>query len=134
MRVESPITCHQRKLFHLRRQESSEFALLLVTIFLCSATFLFSGEKNKNNADEMAGWICNAKSADQSPGKATCNTNCSEASGKVVFISERRPGLPDRWRTTAGKAGTTQLSYSPAHFSGEEGVIWGTRTPCCMNR
>lgn len=62
--------------------------LLLVTIFLCSATFLFAGEKNKNNANEMAGWICNAKCVDQSSGKATCNTNCSEASGKVVFISD----------------------------------------------
>ena len=75
MRVESPITCHQRKLFHLRRQESSEFALLLVTIFLCSAIFLFSGEKNKNNADEMAGWICNDRSADQSPDKVSRNNS-----------------------------------------------------------
>lgn len=62
-------------------------ALLLLTIFLCSATFLLAGEKNKNG-NEMAGWICNAKCVDQSSGKATCNTNCSEASGKVVFISD----------------------------------------------
>lgn len=63
-------------------------ALLLVTVFLCSATFLFAGDKNMNNAKEMAGWICNAKCVDQSSTKATCNANCSEASGKVVFISD----------------------------------------------
>ncbi len=61
-------------------------ALLLVTIFLWSAVLLFAGDQNK--PVEVTGWICNAKCVDQSSGTATCNQNCSETSGEVVFINE----------------------------------------------
>ncbi len=62
-------------------------ALLLVTFFLCSATFLFAGDKSKKPV-EVTGWVCNAKCVDQSSGQATCNKNCSETGGEVVFINE----------------------------------------------
>jgi hypothetical protein len=55
----------------------------LVTIF-CLAICLFAGDKN--NSMEMTGWVCNAKCVDQSSGTATCNKNCSESAGEVVFI------------------------------------------------
>jgi hypothetical protein len=61
-------------------------AWLLVTIF-CSAIFLFAGDKN--NSMDMTGWVCNAKCVDQSSGTATCNKNCSESAGEVVFIDAK---------------------------------------------
>ncbi len=72
-------------------------ALLLVTISLCSATFLFAGDKNKNNnSTEITGWVCNAKCVDQSPGKATCNANCSETSGKhCKMTAKKNPANPE---------------------------------------
>ncbi len=63
-------------------------ALLLVTLLFCSAISVFAGDKDKNKTTEMTGWICNAKCVDQSSDKATCNANCSETGGKVVFISD----------------------------------------------
>ena len=60
-------------------------AWLLVTV-LCSAILLFAGDKNKST--HMIGWVCNAKCVDQSSGTATCNKNCSEAAGDVVFIND----------------------------------------------
>src|SRR5215471_3064683 len=59
-------------------------AWLFVALF-CSAIFLFAGDKDKSM--DMVGWVCNAKCVDQSSGKATCNKNCSEAAGEVVFIN-----------------------------------------------
>ncbi len=64
-------------------------ALLLFTIFFCSAVFLFAGDKTNNNPAEMIGWVCNAKCVDQSSGTTTCNKNCSEAAGEVVFIDQQ---------------------------------------------
>ena len=61
-------------------------AWLLVLMF-GAASFLFASDKN--NSHEMTGWICNAKCVDQSSGMATCNKNCSETSGDVVFINEK---------------------------------------------
>jgi hypothetical protein len=63
-------------------------ALLLVTILCCSAIFLFAGDKNNNKAEEMTGWICNAKCVEQSSGKATCDTKCAESSGQIVFVDD----------------------------------------------
>jgi hypothetical protein len=59
----------------------------LLATFLCSAMFLFAGDKS--SPTEMIGWVCNAKCVDQSSGTATCNKNCSEASGEVVFINSK---------------------------------------------
>jgi hypothetical protein len=39
-------------------------------------------------ANEMIGWVCNAKCVDQSSSKPTCNQNCSETAGEVVFIQD----------------------------------------------
>ena len=52
----------------------------------CTAIFLFAADKN--SANEMTGWVCNAKCVDHSSGTTTCSRNCSETSGKVVFISD----------------------------------------------
>ncbi len=95
-------------------------ALLLVTIFLCSATFLFAGDKNKNsNSTEMTGWVCNAKCVDQSSGKATCNANCSETSGKVVFISDEgqvfQIASQEKVQPMAGKHCKMTAKKSPAN-------------------
>jgi hypothetical protein len=57
-----------------------------LALLFCTAIFLFAGDKN--NANEMTGWICNTKCVDHSSTTATCNQNCSETSGKVVFISD----------------------------------------------
>jgi hypothetical protein len=63
-----------------------QIAWLLVTIF-CLAVFVSAGEKN--NSMDMTGWVCNAKCVDQTSGKATCNKNCSESAGQVVFIDNK---------------------------------------------
>jgi hypothetical protein len=67
-----------------------KIALLLIST-LCSATLLVAAQDQNNsstNPKEMIGWVCNAKCVDQSSGKPTCNQNCSEAAGEVVFIQE----------------------------------------------
>jgi hypothetical protein len=95
-------------------------ALLLVTVFLCSATFLFAGDKNKNNAIEMSGWVCNAKCVDQSSGTATCNKSCSEVSGPVVFVDDTGKILnianqvQDKARPMAGKHCKMDAKVDPA--------------------
>jgi hypothetical protein len=69
-------------------------AWLLVPIS-CLAIFLFAegqnnssqNNSNQNQASEMTGWVCNAKCVSQNASTATCDTNCSEASGPVVFVS-----------------------------------------------
>lgn len=63
--------------------------LLIAT--LCSAMVLIAAQDQNNasnNPKEMIGWVCNAKCVDQSSGKPTCNQNCSEAAGEVVFIQD----------------------------------------------
>jgi hypothetical protein len=64
-------------------------ALLLIAT-LCSAMALVAQESNNapSTGRDMIGWICNAKCVDQSSGKPTCNQNCSEAAGEVVFIQD----------------------------------------------
>jgi hypothetical protein len=93
-------------------------ALLLVTIFFCSAIFLFAGDNNQNNAKEMIGWVCNAKCVDQNSGRATCNKNCSEAAGNVVFIDEQGQVLQisnqDTARPMAGKKCKMTAKQDPA--------------------
>jgi hypothetical protein len=64
----------------------------MLAAVLCSAMFLFAQDQNKANganANDMTGWICNSKCVNQSMGKATCDKNCEEASGDVVFISDQ---------------------------------------------
>ena len=61
-------------------------AWALLPLFLSTAMFLFAGDKNSTN--KMTGWVCNAKCVDNSSGTATCNKNCSETTGKVVFITD----------------------------------------------
>ncbi len=94
--------------------------LLLVTMFFCSAMFLFAGNNNQNNANakEMIGWVCNAKCVDQSSGRASCNKNCSEAAGNVVFIDEQGQVLQisnqDTARPMAGKKCKMTAKQDPA--------------------
>ncbi len=62
-------------------------AAWLLVVVLCSATFLFAGEKKKSH--EMTGWICNAKCVTQAAAKATCDQSCSEKDGDVVFVDAK---------------------------------------------
>lgn len=71
-------------------------ALLLIAT-LCWAVVLVGAQdqnqatntpKGTNSPKEMVGWVCNAKCVDQSSDKPTCNQNCSEAAGEVVFIQD----------------------------------------------
>ncbi len=64
-------------------------AWLLVPIS-CLSIFLFAQSQNssdKNQTHEMTGWVCNAKCVTQNAGAPTCDTNCSEAAGPVVFVN-----------------------------------------------
>ncbi len=68
----------------------NKIALLLI-VTLCSAMALVAQQDNNNVSNkpkDMIGWVCNAKCVEQSSGTATCNQNCSEAAGEVVFISD----------------------------------------------
>lgn len=55
----------------------------VVAVLLCSAALLYadSGEKK-----EMSGWLCNSKCVAQTDNQATCDSNCTETGGDVVFI------------------------------------------------
>ncbi len=79
-------------------------AWALVPLF-CTAILLFAGDKN--SAKEMTGWVCNEKCVDHSSGTATCSKNCSETSGKVVFLSDQGQVLQianqDKAQPMAGK-------------------------------
>ncbi len=92
-------------------------ALLLVTLLFCSAISVFAGGKDQNKTHEMTGWICNAKCVDQSSEKATCNANCSETSGKVVFISDEGKVLEianqDKAQPMSGKKCKLQAKKDP---------------------
>ena len=64
-------------------------AWLLVPLS-CLAIFLFAQDQNNssnNKSTEMTGWVCNAKCVHQNAGAATCDPNCSQATGPVVFVS-----------------------------------------------
>ena len=63
--------------------------LLIAT--LCSAMVLVDAQDNNTankSSKEMIGWVCNAKCIDRSSEKPTCNQNCSEDAGEVVFIQD----------------------------------------------
>jgi len=59
----------------------------LVVLLLCSATLLFAGDKGKMT--DMTGWICYDKCVQQTAGKATCDTSCTDTSGEAVFIDDK---------------------------------------------
>jgi hypothetical protein len=62
--------------------------LLIAT--LCSAMALVAQDKSSadKKANDMIGWVCNAKCVDQSSGTPSCRQNCSETTGEVVFIQD----------------------------------------------
>ncbi len=64
---------------------------LLLIVTLCSAMVLVAAQDQNNGGNsskEMIGWVCNAKCVDRSSGTPTCNQNCAEAAGEVVFIQD----------------------------------------------
>ncbi len=64
---------------------------LLLIVTLCSAMVLVAAQDQNNagnSSKEMIGWVCNAKCVDRSSGTPTCNQNCAEAAGEVVFIQD----------------------------------------------
>lgn len=66
-----------------------KIACLLIATF-CSVMVIAAQDSTNasKSPHDMIGWVCNAKCVDQSSGKPTCNQNCSEAAGEVVFIQE----------------------------------------------
>src|SRR5512146_2418033 len=65
---------------------------LLLIVTLSSAMVMVAAQDQdnagNNSSKEMIGWICNAKCVDRSSGTPTCNQNCAEAVGEVVFIQD----------------------------------------------
>ena len=55
----------------------------IVVVLLSSAALLYadSGEKK-----EMSGWLCNSKCVAHTDNQVTCDKNCTETGGDVVFI------------------------------------------------
>lgn|ERR1044071_4610071 len=45
--------------------------------------------QDQNQSIERTGWICNSKCVNHQQSTATCDTNCTDKSGDVVFIDEQ---------------------------------------------
>jgi len=58
---------------------------VLFTLVLTSLILLYAQD---NPSKEMTGWICNSTCVTQAAGHASCDANCSDKSGDVVFVEE----------------------------------------------
>jgi hypothetical protein len=61
-------------------------ACMMALVFVMSP-FVFAGDKNKGT--EMSGTVCDQKCVKQDAGKASCDTSCTEQSGKATFIDDQ---------------------------------------------
>lgn len=66
---------------------------LLVAV-LCSSVLMYAGEGKDKKDDagkgkSMSGMICNSKCVTEAAGKSSCNKDCTETSGDVVFIDSK---------------------------------------------
>jgi hypothetical protein len=59
----------------------------VLAVMLCSAALLNAGDANQGK--EMSGWLCNSKCVTQADNKASCDKNCTETGGDVVFIDSK---------------------------------------------
>ena len=68
------------------------FAWVLVAV-LCTSVLTFAGEKGKKDdsgkASSMSGMVCYSKCVTTTGKKSSCNKNCTETSGDMVFVSDK---------------------------------------------
>ncbi len=55
----------------------------VLVMLMCTAALMY-GDDAKGK--DMSGWVCNSKCVTQTGNKSTCDKNCTETSGDVVFI------------------------------------------------
>ena len=58
----------------------------LVFAVLCSAILTYAADPPKT--EQLTGTICDAKCVTQNSNTATCDPNCSEKSGRAVFVDD----------------------------------------------
>src|SRR5512142_1910612 len=59
----------------------------VLAMVMCTAALVYAGDSAKGQ--DMTGWICNSKCVTQTANKSTCDKNCTETTGDVVFISNK---------------------------------------------
>ncbi len=67
------------------------FAWVLVAV-LCTTVLTFAGDKDKKDAGKgssMMGMVCYSKCVTTTANKSSCNKNCTETSGDMVFVSDK---------------------------------------------
>ena len=54
-----------------------------LVMLMCTAALLYADDAK---GKDMTGWLCNSKCVTQSANKSTCDKNCTETTGDIVFI------------------------------------------------
>ena len=62
----------------------------VLAAMLCSSVLMYAGDKGKKDDagknTSMTGMVCNAKCVTTAGNKSSCDKNCSETAGDLVFI------------------------------------------------
>jgi hypothetical protein len=61
----------------------------LVVLLFISSVFMAAEAKDKAAGMEMTGVVCHSKCVKQDAEKSSCDANCKEKSGDVVFIDDQ---------------------------------------------
>lgn len=61
----------------------------LVVLLFVSSLVMSAEEKDKAAGMEMTGVVCNSKCVKQDADKASCDANCNNKGGEVVFIDDQ---------------------------------------------